>query len=77
LTGARQDTIAFLGLAAGLALWYLSPWFPLAIVGAVIFLVLAWLRLDLALVFVLVLVLRPQGLFGQRGAEMVGFGRLV
>ena len=29
------------------------------------------------LVFVLVLVLRPQGLFGQRGAEMVGFGRLV
>lgn len=29
------------------------------------------------LVFVLVLVLRPQGLFGQRGAEMVGFGRLT
>jgi branched-chain amino acid transport system permease protein len=29
------------------------------------------------LVFVLVLVLRPQGLFGQRGAETVGFGRLI
>jgi len=29
------------------------------------------------LVFVLVLVLRPQGLFGQRGAEMMGFTRLL
>jgi len=29
------------------------------------------------LVFVLVLVLRPQGLFGQRGAETVGFGRIA
>lgn len=29
------------------------------------------------LIFVLVLLIRPQGLFGQRGAEMVGFGRLV
>ena len=29
------------------------------------------------LVFVLVLVVRPQGLFGQRGAETLGFGRSV
>jgi branched-chain amino acid transport system permease protein len=29
------------------------------------------------LVFVLVLLLRPQGLFGQRGAETMGFGRIA
>lgn len=29
------------------------------------------------LVFVLVLMLRPQGLFGQRGAETMGFGKIV
>ena len=29
------------------------------------------------LIFVLVLLVRPQGLFGQRGAETMGFGRIV
>jgi branched-chain amino acid transport system permease protein len=29
------------------------------------------------LVFVLVLLVRPQGLFGQRGAETMGFGKIV
>jgi branched-chain amino acid transport system permease protein len=29
------------------------------------------------LVFVLVLILRPQGLLGQRGAETMGFGKIV
>ncbi len=29
------------------------------------------------LIFVLVLLLRPQGLFGTRGAETMGFGKLV
>ncbi len=29
------------------------------------------------LIFILVLLLRPQGLFGQRGAETLGFGRIL
>ncbi len=29
------------------------------------------------LIFILVLLLRPQGLFGQRGAETLGFGKLL
>ncbi len=49
----RREAYAFLGLAAGLALWYCSPWLPLAVPGALLFLALAWVRLDLALVFVL------------------------
>jgi branched-chain amino acid transport system permease protein len=29
------------------------------------------------LIFVLVLLVRPQGLFGQRGAETMGFGKIA
>lgn len=52
-TRYARDALAFLGLAAGVALWYYSPWLPLAAVGAFFFLALAWVRLDLALLFVL------------------------
>lgn len=49
----RREALAFLELAVGLALFYYAPWPPLAALGALLFLALAWLRLDLALAFVL------------------------
>jgi branched-chain amino acid transport system permease protein len=39
------------------------------------FLATALKQLLYFLIFVLVLIVRPQGLFGQRGAETMGFGK--
>ncbi len=53
MSESRKDVLVFAGLAAGVASFYFSSWLPLSILGALLFLVLAWVRLDLALVFVL------------------------
>lgn len=54
MSDSKREALIFVGLAAGVAIWYYSPWLPLAAVGALLFLSLAWARMDLALVFVLI-----------------------
>ncbi|MDO8691684.1 MAG: O-antigen ligase family protein [Dehalococcoidia bacterium] len=50
---SRTGLPVFVGLAAGVALYYYTDWLPLVVLGGLVFLALAWIRLDLALVFIL------------------------
>ncbi len=53
MSDSRRDLLTFAGLAAAVALLYFPDWLPLAALGGLIFVTLAWYRLDLALIFVL------------------------
>lgn len=53
MSESRKQLLVFAGLGAGVALLYFVEWLPLVVIGAVLFLALAWVRLDLALIFVL------------------------
>lgn len=52
MNDSRKELLVFAGLAAGTAIFYFAEWPPVAMLGAVLFLAMAWVRLDLALVFV-------------------------
>lgn len=53
MSDSRRDLLTFAALAAAVALLYFPDWLPLAALGGLLFLALAWYRLDLALIFVL------------------------